>query len=610
MEYDVIVIGAGHSGIEAALAASRLGCNSLLVTFKKETIGLMSCNPAIGGVGKGQLVKEIDALGGEMGKAADSCAIQFRTLNSSKGAAVQSSRAQEDRMLYQKYMENKILSEKNLALKEKEVINLIVEKGKVTGVESSDEILYSKAVVISTGTFLDGLIYIGLEKFRAGRINEPASLKLSESLKAVGLELGRLKTCTPPRVEAEGIDFSKMQEQPPDFNLRPFSFSTEKSSLSQISCYLTYTNEDTHKVIKKALKDRRLFHVISKGVNPRYCPSIEEKVMRFPERERHQLFVEPEGLNPKEYYINGLFTFLPRQVQTDLIHTIPGLENANITKFGYGIEYGFAYPTQLSPSLETKPIKNLFLAGQINGTTGYEEAAAQGLIAGINAALKVKNREPLILDRSTSYIGVLIDDLVTKGTNEPYRMFTSRVEYRLLLREDNADLRLRKFGFEIGLVNEEEYRKSEQKRRDIEEGIDYLKKKKIFYHTKKINLYQFLKRPEVKIIDLSEDLSPIISKISEARFLQDILKGIEIEVKYSGFIQRQFSEVERFKDLEKIRIPPNFDYTEVGSLSREIKEKLNKFRPLNLGQASRISGVTPAAISILMIYLKKISHLR
>lgn len=614
--YDVIVIGGGHAGIEAALASGRMGCKTLLLTLKRNTIGLMSCNPAIGGVGKGQLVKEIDALGGQMAKATDACGIQFRILNASKGPAVQSSRAQTDRSLYQKYMENKVAAQENLTVKEGEAAGLILENKKVIGVECVDATLYAETIIIATGTFLGGVIHIGLEEYQAGRINEPASVRLAASLKKSGLEIGRLKTCTTPRLNGSTLDFSRMTSQPGDVVIKPFSFSTREITLPQRPCYLTYTNKKTHEIIRLALKDKKLFSIISQGINPRYCPSVEDKVQRFPEKERHQIFIEPEGLDTCEYYANGLFTFLPRGVQTDLVHTIPGLEQAEIAKFGYGIEYDFVFPTQLYPTLETKVIKNLYLAGQINGTTGYEEAAAQGLVAGINAALRVKDQEPFILDRASSYIGVLIDDLTTKGTDEPYRMFTSRVEYRLILREDNADLRLNKIGYEVGLISKERYLQTQTKIEAIRKGIDILKNTRLrptldvnkrlqdlktTAIKRAITLEEILKRPGVTL----EDLKSL--ELTNLDIAGIACRQVEIEVKYSGFIQRQLAEVGRFKNLEKIRLPAEIDYGDIPGLSQEIKEKLNKFKPINLGQASRISGLTPAAISILMVYLKKLN---
>lgn len=613
----MIVIGAGHAGVEAALASARMECSVLLVTFKRETIGLMSCNPSIGGIGKGQLVKEIDALGGQMGKAADACGIQFRVLNSSKGPAVQSSRAQEDRRLYQRYMEDMVLAQKNLFLKETEALSLILENSKIRGVECLEETLYSRTVIIATGTFLNGVIHIGLKEYRAGRINEPTSLKLPLSLKREGLELGRLKTCTTARLDGKTLDFSKMAIQRGEPVTRSFAFSTRTIKLPQRPCFLTYTNKKTHRLIASALKDRRLLHIISQGVNPRYCPSIEEKVIRFPDRARHQIFIEPEGLDTDEYYTNGLFTFLPEGIQADLISTIRGLEHARVTKFGYGIEYDYVYPTQLYPTLETKRIRNLYLAGQINGTTGYEEAAAQGIIAGINAALRVKNKEPFILGREHAYIGVLIDDLVSKGTDEPYRMFTSRCEYRLILREDNADLRLTEFGYKLGLVDKERRERLREKKRSIGEELEriretkikpavkvnsWLKKWRTMPLNKSVTLEELLKRPQIGYNKLGQ-IDSRTQKISQEIFCQ-----VEIETKYAGYIKRQEEEIRRMQKIKRIKIPPTLDYTRIPGLCREIKEKLARFKPLDLDQALRISGVTPAAISILMVYLRKCSE--
>jgi len=615
-KYDVIVIGAGHAGIEAAVACARLGCRTLLLTLSIDSIGRMSCNPAIGGVGKGQLVKEIDALGGEMARAADSCGIQFRILNASKGAAVQSSRAQIDMHRYNQYMKELVKRQKNLYIKETEAKKLIVKDEVVRGViADKNEEIESGAVIICPGTFLDGLIHMGLNHFSGGRINEPASLGLADNLKELGFSLLRFKTGTCPRLDKNTIDFSKLIVQQGDIPPRPFSFSTKEIKQRQVPCHITYTNKNTHKIILDNLDRSPLYTGIIKATGVRYCPSIEDKIVKFADKERHQIFLEPQGLDTDEIYPNGLSTSLPEDVQLEILHSIEGLEEAKVIRFGYGIEHSVVSPTQLYPTLETKPIKNLYLAGQINGTTGYEEAAAQGLVAGINASLRIQNKEPLVLDRSKSYIGVLVDDLTTKGTNEPYRMFTSRVEYRLILREDNADLRLRKIGYELGLVSKEEYQKTEEKKEAIKKGIDFLKNTRL-KPTSGINtqlcrlntsnikkpttLEEILKRPQIKLEDL-KGFDHVKLDIPEFA-----LQQVEIEVKYSGFIQRQFKDVERFKNLECIRVPQEINYTDIPGLSREIREKLNKFKPLNLGQASRISGVTPAAISLLMVYLKKL----
>ncbi len=612
-KYDVIVVGAGHAGCEAALAASRMGCTTLMLTMNLDTIAQMSCNPAIGGLAKGHLVKEIDALGGEMARIIDRTGIQFRILNRSKGPAVRGTRAQADKQRYRLAMKAIVEKQTHLDVKQGVVENLLVEGEKVVGVETDIGVQYSsEAVIITTGTFLKGLIHIGLSHYPSGRAGEFPSIGLSDSLRNLGFELGRLKTGTPARLNARTIDFTKMKIQPGDDPAPFFSLSEKTHPLTQLPCYLTYTNPLTHNIIKNSLSKSPLYAGVIKGIGPRYCPSIEDKVMRFSDRERHQVFLEPEGLDTEEYYANGVSTSLPLEVQAEMYQSIVGLEEVELMRPAYAIEYDYAPPLQIRNTLETKRINGLFFAGQINGTSGYEEAAAQGLMAGINAALKVQKRQPLILRRSDAYIGVLIDDLVTRGTNEPYRMFTSRAEYRLILREDNADLRLREKGREIGLVSEEEYRVYLEKRVSVENEINRIRKTWIKPSDKlnatletrgsntisaEASLEQLLKRPELSYKDIVA-FSPPERSLCDAASEQ-----VEIQVKYEGYIQRQINQVERFASLEQKKIPEDLDYDAITGLGSEVKQKLKLVRPISLGQASRISGITPAAISLLMVAL-------
>ncbi|PKL51884.1 MAG: tRNA uridine-5-carboxymethylaminomethyl(34) synthesis enzyme MnmG [Nitrospira bacterium HGW-Nitrospira-1] len=617
--YDVIVVGAGHAGCEAALAAARMGMAACIFTMNLDTIGQMSCNPAIGGLAKGHIVREIDVLGGEMAKITDKAGIQFRMLNKSKGPAVWSLRAQTDRVLYRLKMRHVLETQENLDIKQAAVEEIIVEGGKVKGVLTALGIFYSSGcVIVTTGTFLKGLMHIGHESFAAGRAGEFPSVGLSDCLARIGLKLGRLKTGTPPRLDAKTIDFSKTEAQFGDDPPTPFSHSTQKITNPQLPCYITYTNPETHKIIQDNLERSAMYSGKITGIGPRYCPSIEDKVVRFAERQRHQVFLEPEGLDTNEYYANGISTSLPLDIQTALVRTIPGLENAEIMRPGYAIEYDFVFPTQLKHSLETKNIEGLFLGGQINGTSGYEEAAAQGLIAGINAALRLQGREPLVLGRHEAYIGVLLDDLVTKGTKEPYRMFTSRAEYRLLLRHDNADMRLMEKGHEIGLLNDETYEYFVDKKKKIEDEINRIKKTRV--KPDRINaalkelgtsaieedspLEQLLKRPEVSYAVIRQ-CSP-----SEVELGDDVEHQVEIQVKYEGYIIRQQETAEKLKKLEEKNIPADIDYKALPGISREILCKLEEVRPANLGQAGRIQGMTPAALSLIMIAIEKIRRSR
>lgn len=615
--YDVVVIGAGHAGVEAALAAARMGCSTLLTTLNMDNIAMMPCNPSVGGPAKGHLVREVDALGGEMGVNADKTCIQYRLLNTGKGPAVQALRAQADKKMYQNLMKHTCELQENLDVKQILIDEILYEGNKITGVAvETGEIYNCKAVILCSGTYLRGKIIIGENTYSGGPNGQRAAEKLSSCLKEMGIELMRFKTGTPARVDRRSLDFSKMTIQPGDDQVRNFSFMSDIKTREQVPCWLTYTNEETHRIINDNIYRAPMANGIIKGVGPRYCPSIETKIVRFPEKERHQLFIEPEGLDTEEMYVQGMSTSLPMDVQVEFLRTIPGLENVKIMRPGYAIEYDCINPLQLKPSLEFKAYDGLFSAGQTNGTSGYEEAAAQGIMAGINAVLKIQGREPLILKRYDGYIGVLIDDLVTKGTQEPYRVMTSRAEYRLLLRQDNADLRLTQIGRDVGLVKDDRYARFLKRKNAIAETLATLESIRVHPNketlarmaelgfgglTNTVTAADLLKRPEINYDSLGRLVD--IPEIPD-----DVKLQVEITLTYEGYIQKQFEQVERMAKLENKLIPEDMDYKLVSSLRDEAREKLDIVRPVSIGQASRISGVSPADISVLLVYLEQIKR--